>query len=135
MKLFTPESANRALPLVRRIVEDMVAAYAGWRDVAHEYELLAAASRPDRLDERADALRRQLDTYAQEIAGYERELDALGLRVPPGAHDRGLVDFPYERDGRTVFLCWSLGEPAVSFWHEPEAGFAGRQPIVPGTAA
>ncbi len=134
MKLYTPESANRTLPLVRRIVEDMVAAYLRWRDVAREYEVLAAGSRPDKLQARGDALRRELDEHAREIDSYERELDELGIRVPPGAHDRGLVDFPCEMDGRPVFLCWKLGEPAVAFWHEQEAGFAGRQPIVPNAA-
>jgi hypothetical protein len=43
--------------------------------------------------------------------------------------DRGLVDFPAIRDGREVYLCWQEGEDEIGFWHEPEAGFAGRQPI------
>jgi hypothetical protein len=41
--------------------------------------------------------------------------------------DRGLVDFPALRDGEEVYLCWLLDEPAVEFWHEPDAGFAGRR--------
>ena len=32
---------------------------------------------------------------------------------------------------RTVFLCWRLGEPSVSYWHETDAGYAGRQPLSP----
>jgi len=43
--------------------------------------------------------------------------------------DRGLVDFPALRDGREVYLCWQDGEDAIGFWHEPEAGFGGRQPL------
>jgi hypothetical protein len=43
--------------------------------------------------------------------------------------DRGLVDFPAMVDGREVYLCWQEGEDEVGFWHEPEDGFAGRQPI------
>ena len=43
--------------------------------------------------------------------------------------ESGLVDFPAERDGRTVFLCWRLGEDHVGFWHPPETGIAGRQPL------
>jgi hypothetical protein len=43
--------------------------------------------------------------------------------------DRGLVDFPAIRDGREVYLCWEEGEDEISFWHEPEAGFAGRRPL------
>ena len=44
--------------------------------------------------------------------------------------DTGLVDFPFRaRGGATVFLCWRVGEPAIGFWHGPDEGFAGRQPI------
>ena len=43
--------------------------------------------------------------------------------------ERGLIDFPAEREGRTVFLCWELGEPEVGFWHETSTGYANRQPV------
>ena len=43
--------------------------------------------------------------------------------------DRGLVDFPALQDGREIYLCWQEGEDEIEFWHEPEAGFAGRRPI------
>ena len=43
--------------------------------------------------------------------------------------DNGLVDFPALRGGREVYLCWQQGEERIDFWHEKEAGFAGRQPI------
>lgn len=46
--------------------------------------------------------------------------------------DRGLVDFPSLRDGQEVYLCWQEGEDAIRFWHEPEAGFGGRQPLDDG---
>lgn len=45
---------------------------------------------------------------------------------------RGLVDFPAMRDGDEIYLCWEEGEPAIAFWHEPEAGFAGRRPLEDG---
>lgn len=41
----------------------------------------------------------------------------------------GLLDFPALKDGREVYLCWQYGEGKIAFWHEVEAGFAGRQPI------
>ena len=41
----------------------------------------------------------------------------------------GLLDFPALRDGREVYLCWQYGEEEIAFWHEVEAGYAGRQPI------
>jgi len=41
----------------------------------------------------------------------------------------GLLDFPYLKDGREIYLCWKYGEEEIAFWHEVEAGYAGRQPI------
>jgi hypothetical protein len=46
--------------------------------------------------------------------------------------DRGLIDFPSMRDGAEVYLCWQVGEDEISFWHELEAGFAGRRPLDDG---
>jgi hypothetical protein len=46
--------------------------------------------------------------------------------------ERGLVDFPSLRDEREVYLCWEEGEPEIAFWHEPDAGFAGRRPLDDG---
>jgi len=43
--------------------------------------------------------------------------------------ESGLVDFPAERDGREVYLCWRLGEDHVAHWHPPETGISGRQPL------
>ena len=43
--------------------------------------------------------------------------------------DRGLVDFPSIRDGEEVYLCWLVEEPEIGYWHEPDAGFAGRRPL------
>jgi hypothetical protein len=46
--------------------------------------------------------------------------------------DRGLLDFPSLRDGQEVYLCWQEGEDGIGFWHEPDAGFAGRRPLDDG---
>jgi hypothetical protein len=46
--------------------------------------------------------------------------------------DKGLLDFPSLRDGQEVYLCWQEGEDAIEYWHEPEAGFAGRRPLDDG---
>jgi hypothetical protein len=43
--------------------------------------------------------------------------------------ERGLIDFPAILEGREVYLCWQLGEDEVSWWHELEAGYGGREPI------
>jgi hypothetical protein len=56
------------------------------------------------------------------------ELAALGVECK--GLDVGLVDFPAEVGGAPAYLCWQLGEPAVAWWHRPDAGFAGRRPLV-----
>lgn len=43
--------------------------------------------------------------------------------------EKGLCDFPYVKNGRVVYLCWHLKEDAIAFWHDIEAGFAGREPL------
>ncbi|MDQ3686652.1 MAG: DUF2203 domain-containing protein, partial [Acidobacteriota bacterium] len=62
------------------------------------------------------------------IAERSGELDALGVQIKD--YERGLIDFPTLREGRVVLLCWQLGEgDSIEWWHDMEAGFAGRQPI------
>ena len=43
--------------------------------------------------------------------------------------ESGLVDFPSEREGRLVYLCWRLGEDHLGFWHDVDTGFPGRRPL------
>jgi len=43
--------------------------------------------------------------------------------------DTGLVDFPAERDGERVFLCWRLGEERVGWYHSERSGFSSRKPL------
>jgi hypothetical protein len=63
-----------------------------------------------------------------EISRAVGELDAVEVVVRDV--ERGLVDFPSLRDGEEVYLCWLLDdEDEVAFWHEPDAGFAGRRPL------
>jgi len=129
MAVFTVEQANRTLPLVRRIVEDVVQQHRRWRETILELDLVASTARADESRDRAEELERQALSLARELDGYQRELEALGIQLK----DRrlGLVDFPSEMAGRHVLLCWRLGEPEVQFWHEVDAGYAGRQPLSP----
>ncbi len=41
--------------------------------------------------------------------------------------DRGLIDFPAIIGGKEVFLCWELDEADIEFWHDLDAGYAGRE--------
>lgn len=124
--LWTAEKANRALPLVRRIADDLVRTYGEWRALLERFEVASAGNdaltHPD-----AEPLQKQIQRAAADIQGFIDELDELGVECK--ALDSGLFDFPAERDGRVVYLCWRHGERAVTHWHEVDAGFAGRQPL------
>ena len=62
------------------------------------------------------------------IGKLTTEIHELGVQLKD--HTRGLIDFPTMRGGHLVLLCWQLGEPEqIEWWHEVDAGFAGRQPL------
>jgi hypothetical protein len=128
-KTFTPELANRSLPLVRRIVEDIVVQFSRWQSRVREFELVSASNSVSDPNPRAEELEREVATLAEELEHFHRELSGLGVEFKDYA--MGLVDFPAEHEGRPVYLCWRLGEAAVEYWHEADAGFAGRQPLTP----
>ena len=69
--------------------------------------------------EREKTIQRVKDTLA--------EIDATGVQVKD--LDIGLLDFPCQVEGRTVLLCWKLGEQGITHWHDTSEGFAGRKPI------
>ena len=125
MKLFTIQEANALLPNVRTIVGKIQQAH---RKVA-QYR--------DEVKEAAEAAERGGGgissgvAYAQALTALTStigELEALGVQLKD--FERGLVDFPSLRDGRVVLLCWQMGEgDELEWWHDLEAGFAGRQPL------
>jgi hypothetical protein len=127
-KTFTVTQANRTLPLVSRIVHDIVSMYGRWAEHVREIEVISAGARADAPDARAAALEQEAQSLAREIDGCIGELAELGVEYKPPL-DAGLVDFPGELDGRRVYLCWRLGERSVAHWHELDGGFAGRHPI------
>ena len=63
----------------------------------------------------------------QRVKDALAEIDATGVQVKD--LDIGLLDFPCEFEGRTILLCWKLGEAAITHWHGTDEGFAGRKPI------
>jgi hypothetical protein len=126
-KLFSIDDANRMLPLVRRIVEDLVRDHERWQDKVNQFEIATVSSTPDHPDEMAQLLQEEALRIAKDIEGYVKELADLGVECK--GLDTGLVDFPGEIDGRPIYYCWKLGEASVQYWHGVNAGFAGRQPL------
>ncbi len=127
-RIFTVQEAERALPLVVRIVQDIVATYPAWRETIGRYEMLAAGSRADQGETpELVAAREAVSSHARAINDFLQELDRIGCVFK--GFDAGLVDFYSLREDRLVFLCWRLGEVGITHWHELDSGFAGRQPI------
>ena len=128
-RIFTIEEANRTLPLVRKIVADLVREHQMWEDKVREFELATVGSSPEKPDAIAELLQFEAQRLAKDIEGYIAELNDLGV-ICKGM-DTGLVDFRGQIDGREVYYCWKLGEPSVMYWHEIDAGFVGRQRLHP----
>lgn len=125
---FSLEEANRTLPLVKRIVADIAMEYREWRELVRRYEVVAGGATADEgeSDEQV-RLREAIDRVARRVKACVDELDQVGCVLK--GFEEGLVDFPAHLEGRDVFWCWKLGEPEVAYWHEVEAGYAGRQRI------
>jgi hypothetical protein len=127
-KLFTPDEAERTLPLVRRVVQDLTAEYPAWRAAVARFELLTGGARAD-WGESGELLeaREEIARHAERINRFLQELEGVGCVFK--GFEAGLVDFYSLRDDRPIFLCWRLGEERITHWHEIDSGFAGRQPL------
>lgn len=123
---FSVAEADRALVLVRRVVGDIVEKY---RELVLVRARLEELSSSVGVEEEVARLRARMESLAETLHRLHEELNEIGCQLKDW--QRGLVDFPAVRAGRAVFLCWALGEESVRFWHEIDAGFAGRQPIGP----
>lgn len=124
MKLFTVEEANELIPAVRQRLEAVRRAYS--RTAVYAGEARAAAEAANDGGGMVGGSRYVKALY--QIGKLITELGEMGVQLKD--QGRGLVDFPSLRDGRIVLLCWQLGEPEyIEWWHEVEAGFAGRQPL------
>jgi len=126
-ELWTPERANKALPLVRRIADDLVLHFRQWQELVERFEIASLRSTADQVDPEAEQLQRQVQMAAREVQGFVAELTSLGVECK--SYELGLIDFPGERDGEPVYYCWQRGEDSVAHWHARDAGFAGRQPL------
>jgi hypothetical protein len=129
-KYFTPAEANAALPLVRAIVRDITELA---HDLKERQERLARVNGGGRrsigaaYEEELQQVQAEVERDQERMQEYEAELKKLGVELKD--YFTGLIDFPCRMKDRDVYLCWRLGEPEVGYWHELDAGFAGRKKL------
>ncbi len=120
VKRFSLKEAIRTLPLVKRIVADIVRTHAQAAKCRKQVELLDGGK------ELIQA-QKDLDFAVEHLQDFVNELSAVGAELKD--FDTGLIDFVGRHDGRDVCLCWKLGEETITHWHELDAGFSGRKPV------
>ena len=119
---YTLEEANAALGWVQDVITTLRSAREGLSDEEAREALAEAGPQngggdPGRVVSEAFLQLRDALARLQDAEVVLRDLD------------RGLIDFPAIRDDREVYLCWLEGEDEIGYWHELEAGFAGREPL------
>ena len=131
---YSVAEANRTLPLVRSIAQDIVAEYTRLKAMRETAKSRGEARRaettgakPVARTERAEDVEHEMEDGAARIDGFIKELIELGCELRDPEH--GFVDFPSERAGRAVWLSWRLGEDAVSHWHGSSESVSHRRPV------
>ncbi len=122
-KYYTPKEANHQLEVVRPMVGELMSISERIR--AHQPEIWSVVEK--------SAGNGGNPTLSKMLPDFDRldlilhQLQDMGIEVKDLS--TGLIDFPALKDGRVVYLCWKYNEGSIQFWHEIEAGFAGREPI------
>ncbi len=122
-RFFTLEEANRLLGQLKPHIEEMLDARSKVLELQPELEGV--------LDEALG--NGGSKATGEALIAFERIRSALDVIHAEGVLvkdvNTGLLDFPSERNGRVVFLCWKHGEGQIEFWHDLDTGFEGRQPL------
>lgn len=117
-KYFTPAEAKKTLPLVKKIVKDILDTSREMRMIAEE--IGGKVEKDPRIQKMAD-----------DIEDFMMELEEIGCFFKDWNFQIGLVDFPAMIDGKEVFLCWRSDEDDIMYYHGVDDGFAGRKIIPP----
>jgi len=122
-RLFTVEEANALLPRLRAILEDAALHRDALRERAPHMQTILRATAGNGGGKAASE-------YGVEVYNLYLAIERIReLGVVLKDLDMGLLDFPHERGGRVVFLCWHPPEESVQYWHDLDAGYAGRRPL------
>ncbi len=122
-RFFTISEARSLLPKVRGLTEEMVRLARQLHSLHPQIRGLAERG----VENTGGPEGTRYLSYLLRMQNCVSRIRRLGCLVK-GVED-GLVDFPHLKDGREVCLCWKLGEDDIHFWHEADAGFAGRRPL------
>ena len=120
-RIFSVPQANRTLPLVGRIVQDITQVYRKIRDYQEQLESLQGKGDLTRAESTMLELTKARELYRK----YCQELSSLGCQLSDEVS--GTVEFPAVVNGRQVILSWRLGESEVSYWHDPGRGSTERR--------
>ncbi|MBV9787028.1 MAG: DUF2203 domain-containing protein [Chloroflexi bacterium] len=121
--LYSVSEANALLPYIRTLVASMLEAREAILSLQPElWSVIQAAVFNGGSKSASDVTQ-----YILTIQDAIRKLQSLNIIVKDV--NTGLIDFPAERDGQLIYLCWLYDEPSVQFWHDVDSGFAGRQRI------
>lgn len=122
MKLFTVEEANGLITILRPKLEELRECFSEVR-AFREFSRMASASAIGGGGVEGGSV--YVNTLI-EFGQITSEITDLGVQIKDP--EKGLIDFPSMKGGRIVLLCWMLGEDDwIEWWHEMDAGFAGRQ--------
>jgi hypothetical protein len=122
--LYTPQTANKALPEVKRMFAAIVAQKN--RAVALNQELQAIVESGSDF-ERFIKKKQELNAAVTGLDKAIETLEATGVSIK--SVEEGLLDFPSKRFDEEVWLCWKAGEDEIKFWHGKDEGFMGRKPL------
>jgi hypothetical protein len=122
--LYTPQTADKALPEVKRLFEDIIVQKNHVVALQEEIQTIIDSGNPF---EGFIKKKQELNTAVTNLYKAIEQLEAIGVIIK--SVDEGLLDFPSRRFDEEVWLCWKVGETKVKFWHGKEEGFMGRKPL------
>jgi len=115
------------LPQVRPVLERLREAFGALRGARAQEEAERRAAMADGHPLAPAASAEARERHEATLRECMEQLDAWGIQLKDPL--RGLIDFPHEREGVVVLLCFELSETELAYWHPIETGYAGRQPI------
>jgi hypothetical protein len=132
MQFFTREQAEALLPQLRDLLLEMQRCKREIDDLRGDLgQAVERSTGNGHVKDETDLAgkRRRAEAFVEQLNEHLARINALGVELKDV--DQGLLDFPHEREGRVVYLCWRLGEESIAWWHELDTGFAGRQALDP----